>query len=106
MVCIDEVDLAEAREQGTLAGLVLVDHNKLTEPLQGLGEVRFLACCVIPICLHFPLSSLAHSLAFVQPLFFLISPFPPSLTPSSVNRKHCRPPRRPRPLRLDHRRQT
>lgn len=47
MVCIDEVDVVEAKAQGTLAGLVLVDHNKLTEPLQELGNVSFSARCVI-----------------------------------------------------------
>jgi len=41
MVCIDEVDLVNASAQGKLGGLVLVDHNKLTEPLQGLGEVCY-----------------------------------------------------------------
>jgi hypothetical protein len=62
MVCIDEVDLVEAKAQGTLTGLVLVDHNKLTEPLQDLGEVCFpfymCVCSVKSTCIrhHFPLS--------------------------------------------------
>lgn len=80
MICIDEVNLAEAKEQGKLAGLVLVDHNKLTEPLQGLGEVSFSAFCVsFSFCLHFRLPFLIHP--FLLPLFSLKFPFP-SLPPS------------------------
>ncbi|GAB5032897.1 inorganic pyrophosphatase exopolyphosphatase [Nannochloropsis oceanica] len=39
MVFIDEVDLTEAAAEGKLAGVILTDHNKITEPLQGLGEL-------------------------------------------------------------------
>ncbi len=47
MVCMDEVDLVEAGVQGKLSGVVLTDHNKLTEPLQDLGEV---CCFLLTLC--------------------------------------------------------
>jgi len=47
MVFIDEVDLTEAAAEGKLAGVILTDHNKITEPLQGLGEV---ICLVLSLC--------------------------------------------------------
>ncbi len=39
LVCLDELDLLAAQAQGTLVGIVLVDHNKLQEPLRGLGTL-------------------------------------------------------------------